>query len=147
MIKIKLPLFFLKKNKRVKDKRISYSLNTFLRDLSGTFINYGKGKTGKHSYLYQAKEFLQYEVREQLLFQQKIPENSYPCSVKLTIFRATNRQADLDNYIILIKFALDEIKKSHITDDSYKYINKLEIEDGGLDRENPRAELKIWKEN
>ena len=65
--------------------------------------------------------------------------------VKMTIYNETARRRDLDNQATSILDALT--KSGAIVDDCAKYVRKLVIEYGGIDRLNPRAEITIVEEN
>lgn len=141
--KLILPLDINFQLKTKKDRKISFSLNSFLLDLSDK--SYSQKRKISHHYEKTAKKHLQDICRQQLF---DIPVNvfkdaEYPLKVELTIYRGSNRQSDMDNYAIIVKFAMDVVKESHIPDDNWRYIREIIIKDGGLDRENPRAELVI----
>lgn len=65
--------------------------------------------------------------------------------IKMTIYNETARRRDLDNQATSILDALT--KSGAIVDDCAKYVRKLVIEYGGIDRLNPRAEIMIVEEN
>ena len=65
--------------------------------------------------------------------------------IKMTIYNETARRRDLDNQATSILDALT--KSGAIVDDCAKYVRKLVIEYGGIDRLNPRAEITIVEEN
>lgn len=65
--------------------------------------------------------------------------------IKMTIYNETARRRDLDNQATSILDALT--KSGAIVDDCAKYVRKLVIEYGGIDRLNPRAEIVIVEEN
>lgn len=111
-------------------------------------INLSEKFFKKPNYYYQkrAKETLQKDVRKQLE-SQEVLEGPFPMGVELNIYRDSNRRMDLDNTAVLLKFALDEIKLSHIPDDDFRYIGEINIVDKGVDKENPRAELIFFKKN
>lgn len=70
--------------------------------------------------------------------------NETTYGIKMTIYNETNRRRDLDNQATSILDALT--KSGAIVDDCAKYVRKLVIEYGGIDRKNPRAEIMIVKE-
>jgi hypothetical protein len=63
----------------------------------------------------------------------------------MRIYREDNRQSDVDNKAIVAKWVTDEIVRAGLlTSDHWAVIKSLKIIDGGLDKENPRLEYKIW---
>ena len=61
--------------------------------------------------------------------------------VKITYFFKDNRRHDPDNYSG--KFILDPlVKEGVICDDSFKVIS-LKLEQGGVDKNNPRTEIEV----
>ena len=141
-MKLILPLAMDFALKTKKDRHVKYSLNEFMLDLSDT----GRTKNGKlpnHYYQKKAKQSLQTIVQEQLKDMEPL-EAPWPKKVVLTIYRGSNRRMDIiDNPVVLIKFAMDIIKIKHAPEDDWRYFNESTIRDGGLDKENPRAELEI----
>ena len=67
------------------------------------------------------------------------------CSLKYVIFFPDNKVADLMNVgSVVDKFASDCLTKfGYIEDDNRRILKKVSFEDGGIDRENPRAELEL----
>ena len=65
--------------------------------------------------------------------------------IEYTVYRARNNRADLDNFgSVVAKFCNDALVEiGLIPDDSTKYIKRIGLVDGGIDKENPRADLKI----
>lgn len=62
-----------------------------------------------------------------------------------TIYPNSNRKFDLGNVCSIIQKFTDDalIELGIITDDSYKIIPNINYRFGGVDKENPRAELEI----
>ena len=67
------------------------------------------------------------------------------CEITFKIFYPTKRLFDLDNVgSVLSKFTHDVLTEAEIIpDDNYQVISKLTFEFGGIDLENPRAEVII----
>jgi hypothetical protein len=65
--------------------------------------------------------------------------------LKYTIFFPDNRAADLGNIgAIVDKFTSDCLTKyGYIEDDNRRIVKRISFDDGGIDRENPRAELEL----
>lgn len=136
-----LPLSVTFPLKTKKDRVVRYSLNEFLVDLSDKSWN--SKRKPNHAYQFKAKKHLQDLVKEQIKDMPALDMTKRK-EVVLTIFRGNNRAIDvIDNIVILIKFAIDVVKINHITDDNFKYFKRSIMQDGGLDRKNPRAELLI----
>ena len=79
----------------------------------------------------------------ELLEQSSGDVHSYPLKVVITFYRSTRRRSDLDNMAAGCLDAL--VEAGIIEDDSFNHINKLVLLYGGLDKENPRAEINISK--
>ncbi len=72
------------------------------------------------------------------------PITEYPVKVVITIYRGSNRGSDVGNTSIIEKYATDAIVQAKVLqDDSWKYIQSIQFQDGGLDKANPRAEYCI----
>lgn len=67
------------------------------------------------------------------------------CEITYTIYYPTKRLFDLDNIgSVLSKFTHDVLTEAEIIpDDNYTVINKLTFRFGGIDTDNPRAEVCI----
>ena len=139
--KIILPLHVEFPLIRKKNRKVSFSWNSFMLDLSDKSSRYKPN----HFYEKKAKKQLQDIVRDQLMDITPVDfdKTEWPLKAKLTVYRVSNRRVDIDNFGVLIKFALDVLKEEHLPDDNFKYISSIEIVDGGLDRESPRAELDV----
>ena len=136
-----LPLSVTFPLKTKKDRTVKYSLNEFLLDLSDKSWN--NARKPNHAYQFKAKKHLQDIVKGQLATMPPLDMTKRK-EVILTIFRGNNRGMDVvDNPVVLIKFAMDIVKINHAEDDNWKYFKRSIMQDGGLDRENPRAELLI----
>lgn len=136
-----LPLDITFPLKTKKARVVKYSLNEFLVDLSDK--SWGNKRKPNHAYQHKAKKYLQDLVKEQI---KDLPplDTLKRKEIVLTIYRGSNRGMDvIDNPAILIKFAMDVVKVKHVEDDNWRYFKRTIMQDGGLDRENPRAELLI----
>ena len=67
------------------------------------------------------------------------------CEITFKIYYPTKRLFDLDNIgSVLSKFTHDVLTEAEIIpDDNYQVIKKLTFEFGGIDADNPRAEVTI----
>lgn len=66
---------------------------------------------------------------------------NYPVSVSMILYYNNKRARDLDNSSTSVLDAL--VKSGILVDDNYNYINRLVVEYGGVDRDNPRTEIQI----
>ncbi len=68
-----------------------------------------------------------------------------PVEITFVIYYPTNRAFDLDNIgSVVCKFTNDALVELDILiDDNYKYVKKIAYEFGGVDKLNPRVEVKI----
>lgn len=65
----------------------------------------------------------------------------YPISIACVVFYGSERRKDLDNSLNALTDAL--VASGVIVDDSYKYIDCITMQFGGIDKKNPRAEIYI----
>jgi Holliday junction resolvase RusA-like endonuclease len=65
----------------------------------------------------------------------------YPIGITLVFFFDSERRHDLDNAAAGVMDAL--AKSGIITDDCVKYVDCLDLQYGGIDKINPRAEIYI----
>ncbi len=72
-------------------------------------------------------------------------EDLCPCSVAVTIYEPDAHRRDLDNQLTSILDAL--VRAGVITDDSNANVYGVSVRYGGIDRENPRADIVITKES
>lgn len=79
------------------------------------------------------------------LISQKVKQSAVPAidpvTVKITLFSKTRRAYDLDNKAASVLDAL--VDAAILQTDSIKHIDNLFISHGGVDKENPRAEIVI----
>lgn len=68
-----------------------------------------------------------------------------PCSIAVTIYEPDSHRRDLDNQLTSILDAL--VRARVITDDSTSSLYGASVRYGGIDRENPRADIVITKES
>lgn len=64
-------------------------------------------------------------------------------AVCVEIYEESLRRHDLDNQLTSLLDGL--VDALVLPDDSFDYVPHLEVNYGGLDRENPRAEIDIWE--
>lgn len=71
------------------------------------------------------------------------------CEITFKIYYPTKRLFDLDNVgSVISKFTHDVLTETGIIpDDNYQVVNKLTFEFGGIDKDNPRAEVIIKELN
>jgi hypothetical protein len=127
-------------------KRMLYSLNQFLLPLGAKnpFCTYVIKKMKAHMIGVIQKRLLPFVQHEATGFKY-FPEERFPLAVEMRVFRNSNRQSDMDNKAIVCKWATDEIVKAGlIPSDHWAVIKSLKIVDGGLDKENPRLEYKLY---
>lgn len=65
----------------------------------------------------------------------------YPVALGLTFYFSNKRARDLDNVAASIMDVL--VKSGVLEDDSTKYVTRLVLEYGGVDKENPRVEVEL----
>lgn len=119
---ITMPLYIEKKN----GKKIHINLNNYRNWHFHTSNNI-------------KKEYQQIALR-------KIPKQKHTIiNIEYTLYRGDNRRIDLSNVCsIHDKFFCDALSKSgFIPDDDCKHITKISYINGGVDKLNPRIEIKI----
>lgn len=84
-----------------------------------------------------------------LIFTERYGEFQGPpigkCTLEYTIFFPSTRRTDLSNVACIVdKFASDcLVELGYIADDSWDILGGVQFLPGGIDRKNPRAELKL----
>ena len=81
-------------------------------------------------------------IREQV---EKLPRFEKPIKIHYKIFYENNRLFDIDNIVSIVsKFSQDALTELDvIEDDNYKNIIQITGTFGGVDRDNPRIEMRI----
>lgn len=65
--------------------------------------------------------------------------SGYPIPIKMIFFNSDRRRHDLDNQCSSILDTL--VKAGVVEDDNQNFINKIILEYGGIDKDNPRCEI------
>lgn len=75
----------------------------------------------------------------------KLPRFENPIKIHYKIFYENKRLFDIDNIVsVVAKFSQDALTElGVIPDDNYKHIVQITGTFGGVDRENPRIEMRI----
>lgn len=80
-------------------------------------------------------------VAELVLQSNSLQISEYPIALTLTFYFKDRRTHDLDN---VAGSVMDTLKKAQIIeDDSIKYINRLNLVFGGVDKDRPRVEIEF----
>lgn len=74
-----------------------------------------------------------------------LPEFECICNIDYTLYTGTNRLCDTNNYIVLVdKYFCDALVINNIIpDDNYTYIKYISSTWGGIDKSNPRVDIRI----
>ena len=104
-------------------------------------IPVGTDKKVNTYWLKRAKDHLMKEVAKQCkdveMFKDQV-------DITVTIYRDSNHLCDMGNFTIIEKFTTDAVVKAGVlSDDNWKFVRSVKIIDGGLDKENPRAEYAL----
>lgn len=132
-ITINLPLFVILPRKRKANKKYMLNLNVY-RNTHFQILN-------------QAKQiFTDNFQREYIAY--KYPCFTEPIRLSYRLYTGSNRLCDITNIISVIdKFTQDALVSTGvIPDDNYNHIRCVEMAWGGVDKENPRCELRIESE-
>jgi Holliday junction resolvase RusA-like endonuclease len=65
----------------------------------------------------------------------------YPISLRLTFYNSSLRRRDLDNQASSVMDAL--VEAAVLEDDSFAFVDRLELVYGGVDKDNPRTEIEL----
>jgi len=128
-MKLSLPLFVDLPRKK-GNKRFYLGLNPY-RNTHFQILNHAK-ELYKHQVLLATMEI-----------KEKLPPPPY--LFEYTIYPGTGRKFDLANVLPIVQKFTDDalIHFGIIFDDSYKVIHAINYRFGGVDKDNPRAELSI----
>jgi len=82
------------------------------------------------------------EIAEEIL---KLPEGLDRIKIHYKIYYENARKFDLDNVVAIVsKFAQDAlVELGRLPDDNYEHIVQITGTFGGIDRDNPRVEMRI----
>lgn len=129
-MKILLPLFVLIPRKTKESKKVILNLNVY-RNLHHITNN-------------QAK------VIYKEIIKLSLPGNQHllscpPYQFTYVLYQQSKRHTDISNILSIVdKFTCDAlVELGHLADDNYKFISEVVYKYGGVDKENPRAELFI----
>ena len=140
-MKLILPLFVDIPRKKLPAKRFYLGLNPY-RNTHFQILNKAKA-----IYSEWIKAFVPF-YGDAECFSEHIIDPPY--RFVYTIFPSSGRRFDLANVLPIIQKFTDDslIEMGIISDDSWKVIKAIDYRFGGIDKENPRAELEIfsWKE-
>jgi len=127
-MKIILPLSISIPRKTKDDKKFTLNLNIY--------------RNTHHFVLNKAKELWKDVVRNALNSSETL---NPPFHFTYTIYQSSGRAFDVSNVCSIIdKFTADALQEfGVIPNDNYKYIPIITYKYGGIDKENPRAELEI----
>lgn len=124
-MKFILPLRFHKS----KNKMLSLSLNVF--------------RTAHYQTLNKGKKEIKAIIKDKYGY--GIKQYKAPVMLVYEIFFPDNRDADLGNFGCGVgKFTEDAlVELNYLEDDNRKIVKEIRYRDGGIDRQNPRAELSV----
>lgn len=106
-------------------------------------LNLNHYRNAHYQVLNKAKHLFKEEISEQLTNIGIL--NS--CRIEYFLYTKTKRVCDVSNVCSVVdKFFCDAfVELGHLPDDNYKYLNTVTYRFGGVDFENPRVEIVIWK--
>lgn len=128
LLKIRLPLYVEIVKKTKKNERF--------------YLNQNKFRNCHHFTMNKAKH-----LYKDIVASERLPESTLEGKLTFTytLYPKSKRRMDLTNSLSAIqKFADDAlVELGVIPDDDYKTVARVEYEFGGIDKEDPRAELVI----
>jgi len=130
-MRLTLPLEVWIPRKTTEDKRFTMNLNIY--------------RNAHHMTLNQAKMQMKAHVGLALDGNHAGPDEAAPYRFTYTIFPPTGRAFDLGNVGSIVQKFTDDalVELGVIKDDNHKIISEVVYRFGGVDKENPRAELLI----
>ncbi len=70
----------------------------------------------------------------------------YPVKIEYCVYGKDKRLFDIDNTVTVSKFTGDAmVELGILKDDNYSIVREVSLKFGGIDKENPRAEVTIYK--
>lgn len=126
---LSIPLSVMIPRKTREDKEVKLNLNIY--------------RNAHHYTLNQAKIELKSHVEQNICAKTEI--GAGPWEFTYTIFPATGRAFDLGNVGSIVQKFTDDalVELGIIKDDNYKIVRRVVYAFGGIDKENPRAELTV----
>ena len=117
---------------------------TFLDRIPSKKNSQGFKKVGSRIIIYPSKEYRAWEAKaiaDDLYGIAPIPWESI--AAEMTIFAPDKRSADLSNKWESIADCL--VKAGILPDDNWFVLDAVTLKFGGVDKKNPRAEVKFWE--
>jgi len=126
LITVESPLFVMLPRKTKEDKKVLLNLNVYRN------MHYMVNNQVKQRYNDLMQDRLNFKVEGMF-------------ELEFILYKASNRKVDRANILCIVeKFFCDAlIFHGCIQDDNDKIIKKTTYETGGVDKENPRVEIKI----
>ena len=139
-MKLILPLSVTMPRKTKDDKVFAMNLNNF---------------RNAHHFVMNKAKILWKEIVKDALEKRHVGDTDYrtyydmpnePYRFVYTVFPSSGRKFDLGNVLPAIQKFTDDalVELEEISDDSWKVIKAIDYRFGGIDKENPRAELEIF---
>ena len=133
----------------MKKERFRFSLPIRIKISKNKFmsLNLNQYRNAHHMVLNTAKKNFK------RLFQEKYgarsitkKEHNFCYRLEYTIYFPNSRRVDVANVgCVVDKFAADALVESgYIVDDDRKHVKEVSFIDGGIDKADPRAELKVY---
>ena len=128
-MKINLPLFVMIPRKTKEDKKVILNMNVY-RNLHHMTNN-------------QAKAIFKEHLQMTRHNRDRMPQAPYRFTY--TLFQQSGRATDVANVLSIVdKFTCDAlVELKVIPDDNHKILQEVVYRYGGIDKDNPRAELEI----